>query len=181
MKIMIIIIFDLYIYYMIFQVILIEIQISNRQFFYNENTYSEELFIWNLIRERSYSCIIITFKSMYVIQRRVTLEQTIIFQESFDYRFLLFFIFSSQQLLTESTMRNKFDSKEREKRPQGGSNVQRMALIRPAIKLGLHWIGRTVCPELNGYTQLRLLRPLWPNVMPFYGPLQRCSQEDAYK
>jgi len=67
MKIMIIIIFDLYIYYMIFQVILIEIQISNRQFFYNENTYSEELFIWNLIRERSYSCIIITFKSMYVI------------------------------------------------------------------------------------------------------------------
>lgn len=30
--------------------------------------------------------------------------------------------------------------------------VRRMALIRPAIKLGLHWIGRTVCPELNGYT-----------------------------
>lgn len=28
----------------------------------------------------------------------------------------------------------------------GGSNVRRMALIRPAIKLGLHWIGRTVCP-----------------------------------
>lgn len=34
----------------------------------------------------------------------------------------------------------------------GGSNVRRMALIRPAIKLGLHWIGRTVCSELNGYT-----------------------------
>lgn len=28
----------------------------------------------------------------------------------------------------------------------GGSNVRRTALIRPAIKLGLHWIGRTVYP-----------------------------------
>jgi len=43
---------------MILQVILIEIQISNRQFFYNENTYSEELFIWNLIRERSYILVL---------------------------------------------------------------------------------------------------------------------------
>lgn len=50
--------------------------------------------------------------------------------------------------------------------------IRGMALIRRAIKLGLHWIGRTMCPGLNGYTQLRLLRPLWPNVMPPYGLLQ---------
>lgn len=42
-------------------------------------------------------------------------------------------------------------------------------MIRRAIKLGLHWIGCTICPGLNGYTYLRLLRPLWPNVMPPYG------------
>lgn len=35
----------------------------------------------------------------------------------------------------------------REKRVVGRIEcTARMALIRPAIKLGLHWIGRTVCP-----------------------------------
>lgn len=65
---------------------------------------------------------------------------------------LHFFVATS--LLTDTVAGNKLDSKEREKGPSasGGSNVRRMALIRPAIKLGLHWIGRTVCPELNGYT-----------------------------
>lgn len=51
-----------------------------------------------------------------------------------------------------ATVRDKYRLRGREKRSSGGSNVRRMALIRPAIKLGLHWIGRTVCPELNGYT-----------------------------
>lgn len=77
------------------------------------------------------------------------------FAKSFERRFLSLSIFSSQRhSYSDTVARNKLDSKEREKGPSasGGSNVRRMALIRPAIKLGLHWIGRTVCPELNGYT-----------------------------